>query len=146
MYKIDRNQQQYRTQNMDKAAILKLLKKKGCRITRQRELLLDIILQGNCTSCKEVYFIASKKDGSIGLATIYRLVNLLEEIGTLRWRSEYQICEPECQKLENCYVELEDASRIELHSERLKEVLERGMETCGYTDGKRVKHVLVRNI
>ena len=38
-------------------------------------------LQEECTCCKEIYFLASKKDPNIGMATVYRMINLLEEIG-----------------------------------------------------------------
>ena len=35
----------------------------------------------NC--CKEIYYEAVKKDPSIGIATVYRMMNLLEEIGAV---------------------------------------------------------------
>ena len=37
-----------------KTYILKELKKNGCRITNQRKLLIDVILNGECSSCKEI--------------------------------------------------------------------------------------------
>ena len=42
---------------MDKAkeAIVQKLKASGCRITKQRLMLLDIILEENCSCCKEIY-------------------------------------------------------------------------------------------
>ena len=58
------------TQTRDK--IIKMLKDRGCRMTKQRRILLDIILEDNCSSCKEIYYRASKKDKSIGTATVYR--------------------------------------------------------------------------
>ena len=56
---------------------------KGKRITGQRKILLDVILEGNWSSCKEIYYMASKKDPTIGLATVYRMVGVLEEMGFL---------------------------------------------------------------
>ena len=43
---------------MDKAkeAIVQKLKASGCRITKQRLMLLDIILEENCSCCKEIYY------------------------------------------------------------------------------------------
>ena len=67
--------------NMQKEAILNRLRQRGCRITKQRMLLLDIILEEECSSCKEIYYKASKIDSSIGSATVYRMINMLEEIG-----------------------------------------------------------------
>ena len=58
---------------MDKAkeAIVQKLKASGCRITKQRLMLLDIILEENCSCCKEIYYRASRIDPSIGTATVY---------------------------------------------------------------------------
>lgn len=64
--------------NMQKEAILNRLRQRGCRITKQRMLLLDIILEEECSSCKEIYYKASKIDSSIGSATVYRMINMLE--------------------------------------------------------------------
>ena len=60
---------------MDKAkeAIVQKLKASGCRITKQRLMLLDIILEENCSCCKEIYYRASRIDPSIGTATVYRI-------------------------------------------------------------------------
>ena len=52
-----------------KAQIIGELQRKGKRITGQRKILLDVILEGKWSSCKEIYYMASKKDPTIGLAT-----------------------------------------------------------------------------
>ena len=56
-------------QQEQKQIIIERLKEDGCRITKQRLMLLDIILEDECSSCKEIYYRASKKDPSIGTAT-----------------------------------------------------------------------------
>ena len=66
-----------------KAQIIGELQRKGKRITGQRKILLDVILEGKWSSCKEIYYMASKKDPTIGLATVYRMVGVLEEMGFL---------------------------------------------------------------
>ena len=48
----------HRTQ-MQKDMILQKLKESGCRITRQRKMLLDVILNEDCSSCKEIYYNAA---------------------------------------------------------------------------------------
>ena len=58
-----------------KEVIVGKLKDSGCRITKQRLILLDVILEGECGSCKEIYYRASKIDHSIGTATVYRMIN-----------------------------------------------------------------------
>ena len=67
-----------------KEMIISELQKNGKRITDQRRILLDVILEGKWSSCKEIYYMASKRDPSIGLATVYRMVAGLEEMGFLR--------------------------------------------------------------
>lgn len=79
-----------------KEYILQELKKNGCRITNQRRLLIDIILEDECSCCKEIYYRASREDHTIGMATVYRLVKTLEETGLIKRKNMYRI---EC---ENC--------------------------------------------
>ena len=66
-----------------KNEIIQLLKDKGYRITRQRLIVLDVILECNYNSCKEIYYRAAEQDSSIGIATVYRMVNILEELGVV---------------------------------------------------------------
>lgn len=74
-----------------KEVILQKLKNRGCRITKQRQILLDIILVEECASCKEIYYRASKVDSSIGTATVYRMINMLEEIGAINRKNMYKV-------------------------------------------------------
>lgn len=74
-----------------KSYILRELKKRGCRITNQRKILIDIILRDECCSCKEIYYQAIKEDPSIGMATVYRMVRTLEEIGLIQRKNMYRI-------------------------------------------------------
>ena len=46
-------------------------------------MILDIILEEDCSCCKEIYYKASKLDPKIGTATVYRMINTLEEIGAI---------------------------------------------------------------
>ena len=66
-----------------KEQIIGEFQKNGKRITGQRKILLDVILEGKWSSCKEIYYMAAKRDPSIGLATVYRMVAALEELGFL---------------------------------------------------------------
>lgn len=74
-----------------KSYILQELRKNGCRITNQRLLLIDIILQDECCCCKEIYYQAIKKDPTIGMATVYRMVKTLEETGLIKRKNLYRI-------------------------------------------------------
>ena len=74
-----------------KSYILQELRKNGSRITNQRQLLIDIILQDECCCCKEIYYQAIKKDPTIGMATVYRMVKTLEETGLIKRKNLYRI-------------------------------------------------------
>ena len=60
----------------NKDSIVKKLKENGCRITKQRLLLIDIILAEECSCSKEILYKANKVDKSIGSATVYRMLIL----------------------------------------------------------------------
>ena len=85
------NQQKYERTQMQREIVIQRLKEQGCRITKRRMVLLDIILNENCSSCKEIYYKASKIDPKIGTATVYRMINTLEEIGAISRRNMYKI-------------------------------------------------------
>ena len=132
--------QQYQRSNMQRSAIMNRLRQAGCRITKQRKIILDIILQEECTCCKEIYFLASKRDPNIGMATIYRMINLLEEIGALKRKRAYCICNEE-SPVHICSVKLDDYTSIRLDGEKLRQVIEKGMESFGYLHDRRVRSV-----
>lgn len=132
--------QQYQWSNMQRSAIMNRLRQAGCRITKQRKIILDIILQEECTCCKEIYFLASKRDPNIGMATIYRMINLLEEIGALKRKRAYRICNEE-SPVHICSVKLDDYTSICLDGEKLRQVIEKGMESFGYLHDRRVRSV-----
>lgn len=62
------------------------VKSGGYRMTRQRQAVLDAVMQarGCHLSCDEVYDLLKKSGNSIGLATVYRTLSLLEQMGFLQ--------------------------------------------------------------
>ncbi|MBQ9494329.1 MAG: transcriptional repressor [Treponema sp.] len=72
--------------------ILASFKKNGMRITVQRKRLLALILKSPGMSPKELFYSAHKADSSIGRATVYRMVNSLQELGYIR--RQYITIEP----------------------------------------------------
>ena len=76
---------------MAKEVIIQKMKDSGCRITKQRMILLDIILEEDCSCCNEIYFKASKKDSKIGVATVYRMINSLEEIAGISRKNMFKV-------------------------------------------------------
>lgn len=62
-----------------------LLKEKGCKLTTQRRAVLDILNdhRGEHLSTEEIYEHVRKKCPEIGLATVYRTVQLFEQINII---------------------------------------------------------------
>ncbi len=143
-----------------KELIIQQLREAGCRITKQRLVILDIILNSDPSCCKEIYREAAKVDKSIGSATVYRMVNTLEEIGVLNRKNMYQVdcsscanvcqdadCDDTCQQSScaacetNVVVTLEDDSKLVLNREELAQVLEAGLKARGQIKEQKVVRV-----
>ena len=134
----------YHRTRMQKEMVLQRLKENGYRITKQRKILLDIILQEECASCKEIYYKAAALDSSIGAATVYRMINLLEEIGAITLKNMYRIsCGMNCDKEDTCIIELDDESVCRLSSGEWYNVISEGLRCCGYVDEQKVSSVIV---
>ena len=131
----------YRVSNMKKDIIVQRLKDRGCRITKQRLMLLDIILEEDCSCCKEIYYKASKLDPKIGTATVYRMVNLLEQIGAISRVNLYEVNCESGTKQEEHVIELDDSSVRVLTEPEWMRVIERGLRACGYIDRQNVRTV-----
>lgn len=86
--------------------VLRELRKQGKRITGQRRVILEIILSQDWENCKDIYYEALKKDSSIGIATVYRMLDTLEEIGILQKRCSYYVDQ---EKLAWCRQQIEEA-------------------------------------
>ena len=146
-----RMEQPMQQRNMQKDAILNRLRQRGCRITKQRMVLLDIILDGDCSSCKEIYYKASKIDPSIGSATVYRMINMLEEIGAINRRNMYRVsCIQPCDELEDdaqksgklaCTIEFDDNSSIVLTQKAWNQIIQAGLSVCGYKDKQAIRSI-----
>jgi len=131
--------------NMQKDKVVKLLKDSGCRITKQRLILLDIILKEECSSCKEIFYRATKLDRSIGAATVYRLINTLEDVGAISRKNMYKVaCGTECCKERACTITFEDGRTIGLCGTEWNMVIQTGLKNCGYMSTGRVVSVEAR--
>lgn len=127
-----------------KEVIIEKLKERGCRITKQRLTLLDIILTQDCSSCKEIFYQASKKDSSIGPATVYRMVNILEEIGAIDRKNMYKINCADCVREGACTVVLDDDTTYHLSTEKWNTVILEGLKACGYLNHQVKESIMVK--
>lgn len=134
----------YHRTNMQKEIVLKKLRSQGCRITRQRQVLLDIILQEECASCKEIYYKAASVDSGIGHATVYRMIRLLEDVGAISRKNMYKISScMECDKADICTVRFDDGTACTLSAHNWYEVMMVGMKACGYAEEQKIVGVSV---
>lgn len=132
-------------EKLQKEQILKKLRENGYRITKQRQALLDIILENECSSCKEIYYKAAEKDHGIGTATVYRMVNLLEEIGAINRRNMYRVADSEQDDGTRGYiVVLNDHTTRYLPEKKMKQVLQAGLKTYGYLDDQDVSCITMK--
>lgn len=123
-------------------AILSILREKGYRITNQRKLLIHTILNEDCTCCKEIYYKAHKKDKTIGIATVYRMLNTLEEIGAIDRRNLYKFsCNGQCHNSGECVISMNDGNKICLSEEKVKSIMEAGLKAKGYIKDEKVVNV-----
>ena len=140
--------------------ILQQLREAGCRITKQRMIILDIILNGEPSCVKEIYREAIKQDKNIGTATVYRMVNTLEEIGVLNRKNMYQVdctaCEQHCKDEDcdsncpggsclacetNVVVTLDDDSKIVLNRADLQDILQEGLKAKGRISDQKISRL-----
>ncbi|MCR4567968.1 MAG: transcriptional repressor [Pseudobutyrivibrio sp.] len=135
--------------NNQRELIIQQLRDSGCRITKQRLIILDIILNEEPSCVKEIYREAVKLDKNIGSATVYRMVNTLEEIGVINRKNMYQVdcsnCDVHCSE-EDCdsdcigecaacetriVVTLDDDTKMVIDRAELQELLEAGLHAKG---------------
>ena len=134
----------YRRTNMRKEQIFQKLREKGCRITKQRQRLLDVILREECASCKEIYYKAREEHIKIGMATVYRMVNLLEEIGAISRKNMYRLSfYMDGNRDIVCVVELDDHTVCRLSAGTWNRVMREGMKVCGYIDGQQIVGIVM---
>ena len=134
---------------MQKDVIIDKLREQGFRITKQRRMLLDIILEEECTCCKEIYYKALKVDKTIGTATVYRMINTLEDIGAISRNTMYKIaadeeCPADCAGKNSCQIELADGTLLQLSPHQWEMIVASGLKACGYTKASQsVKNVVI---
>ena len=128
---------------MKKEMIIEKLREQGCRITKQREVLLNVIMQEECASCKEIYYKATSIDKGIGTATVYRMINLLEKIGAISRKNMYKVsCCMNCDRQNVCTIELDDDTVCQLSAQNWYRVISEGLRVCGYVEEQKVVSVM----
>lgn len=114
---------------MQKESIIESLKKRGYRITRQRRVILDLLFENRCATCKELRYRAVQKNQNIGMATIYRMLDVLEQMGAITKRNSITML--------GQLIQLDDETTLYLSDEELHSVIRAGLDACGYTKGNK---------
>ncbi len=87
---------------------LQVLKDNGYKMTNQRKLIIKTVAkeENRDACCKYIYAQVKREDPSVGLATVYRTMNMLGELGIFqraggpnRLRENRIVC-PECGRTE----------------------------------------------
>ena len=127
--------------------IIRKLKEHGYRITKQRKMLLRIILSDQCSSCKEIYYKAAERDPSIGPATVYRMINTLEEIGIINRGNMYRITREESAEEPASYmIEFDDNTSLKLSAKKWNQIIQSGLEACGYAENREIRNVTAKPV
>ena len=109
-------------------------------------MLLEVILENEYSCCKENYYNASRLDPGIGSATVYRMVNLLEEIGAISRGNMYKIVRnPDCKDESVCTIELDDNTVQKLSRDNFNNVVLAGLKACGYIDNQEIERMFVNS-
>lgn len=131
---------------MQKEMIIEKLREQGFRITKQRSTILDVILEEDCSCCKEIYYKVSKIDKAIGIATVYRMITTLENIGAISREPMYKVaCGEECQTNHKCHIELDDGTTLHFTQEQWKQIVGSGLKACGYINNQKVEKILLES-
>ena len=115
----------------EKDMILEKFRNRGMRITKQRRLILDIVFEQDCTSCKEIYYQASKRDKNIGIATVYRMVN------ALTGRSAQN-------PINGCRVILKNHHEVDFDAEEWNRILTYALRQKGYHNVQDIDQVILK--
>lgn len=122
--------------------IINKLRAKGFRITKQRLIVLDVLLEGDCSSSKEILYKSLKKDSAIGAATVYRMLNTLEEMGYIVRKELSNKVDFENDEQNDTYIiEFEDSTLLKLSASKWNQIVKMGLDACGYGSQKAVKNI-----
>ena len=130
---------------MSQDMVIRRLREQGFRITKQRKLIIGAILEHDCSCCKEIYYRAAKKDKNIGIATVYRMINSLSELGLFRQNMPYCLAGSDSGESGNgCKIFLKDQNVVELNFEEWRKVLEKALIQKGYSLDVVIDHIILK--
>lgn len=122
---------------LQREKVIERLREEGYRITKQRILIVDTLLEHRFECKKAVCYYVQQKDPSIGMATVYRFLQVLEQMEVLKPESSYmvQVEEKLCQE-QKCAVFMSNNKKIVLKYSEWKQAIISLLEKKGYSSGE----------
>ncbi len=108
----------------------------GLKMTEPRKVILDILAHAkDHPSVEEVYDRAKKTDASISMATVYRTLGLLDELG-LVYRHEFNDSDHARYEVNSEHhhhlIDLDTGKVIEFQNEKIEKMKQKIAEDLGY--------------
>ena len=109
---------------------IRKLEQSGLRMTIQRRHIIEILTSSKCTSPKELWYEAKEYVPDLGIATVYRLINRLEQIGVISKARNLgmQNVEPKLGTLKD---KTGNIIKIEGSTQELAALIKQGLMTSG---------------
>ena len=87
------------------------------------------------------------EDPSIGIATVYRMVKTLEEIGAIDRKNLYRIsCGENCEFQDSCVLVLKNKEKVTLSMEDFREAVNEVLRRKGYREDEKVETVILSSL
>lgn len=133
----------FKDKELVKSQIVEELKSKGHRITFQRRIILDTILSNETLMIKEVYYNVKKKDKSIGLATVYRFIKILQDAGIIDENEKFSFVnnvddDVECR---DCRVILQNGDIVKINCCELYSAVKNILVSKGYDENLKIDSI-----
>lgn len=108
----------------------------GLKMTEPRRIILDVLSHANDhPSVEEVYDRSKTKDGSISMATVYRTLGLLDELG-LVFRHEFNDTDHARYEVNTEHhhhlIDVDTGKVIEFQNEKIEKMKQKIAEDLGY--------------
>lgn len=125
-----------------KEEILAQFRKQGLRITKQRELIVDILLNHRFECKKAICYYVHQQDPTIGHATVYRMLQVLEQMGMLRPENSYQVQVEDDKKEKFCIIILKNKKQVILSQSEWETAVIKELEKRGYSN-EEIEEVII---
>ena len=113
--------------------ILSQFRRQGLRITKQRKLILDILLSHRFECKKAICYYVREADPTVGNATVYRMLQVLEQMEMLCPENSYEVQIKQKDKQEKqCVIVMKNKKKLILSQQEWQEAVIQSLEKRGY--------------